>query len=216
VGGERLRLGWAESGWGCGEDGGFDPAGAGEAEGGGGAGEGAAGGGQVVDQQEAATGVAVAGLRRWAWWGRSVGAAHPPGATQVAAARRGEQADQREVEGGGDAGGDPLGMVPGRSGDPTGGDEGDQVGPDAGGSQGRPQPAAELGQGGWLAVELTGQDRGSQSIAIGPEGPHHHLRVGGQHPRTDGSRNRREAASAAGPGGRGATGQAGGRAEEAT
>jgi hypothetical protein len=93
-----------EGGGGGGEDGGFEVAGAGVAEGGGGAGEGAAGGGQVVDQQDPAAGQAVPGRWRWTGRGPAVRTAGAAGATrvaggvagtaQVAAAGRGEEADQ--------------------------------------------------------------------------------------------------------------------------
>jgi hypothetical protein len=136
---------------------------------------------------------------------RAVSSAGP---AEVGSAGRGEEADQREVEGDGDAGGDPLGVVAGWAGDLCGGDVGDQVGADSGGGQGDAQAAAELGQGGRLAVELAGQDRGPQGVTVGAERPEGHIRVGGQGPWPDVVRFGGQATGAAGPDPRDATGQA--------
>ena len=156
--------------------------------------------------------------RRWrgAGGGRGGGLARagPAGAAEVAAARRGEQVDQGQAQGGGDAAGDPPGVVPGRAGDPAGGDVGDQVGPGPGDGQGGAEATAELVQGGRLAVELAGQHRRAEGVAVRAEGPQPHLRVGGQQPWPDRPRLRRQAAGAARPRHRHPTGQAPGRSQQ--
>jgi hypothetical protein len=72
-------------------------------------------------------------------------------AAEVAAGGWGEEVDEREVQSGGDAGGDLLGVVAGQSTGRTCGDPGHQVGADAGCQQERAEAPAERHEGGGLA-----------------------------------------------------------------
>jgi hypothetical protein len=186
---------WAEGGAGGGNYGDLDRMGTGPAHGPGGAGEGMAGGGDVVDHQDPAGGEAAPAAGR-----RSISdpdhratsaigfVGIAAGATKVPTGRGSEQGDQGHVERGGDARGGLVGVVPRQAARRAGRDPGDQVDADPGRHQRGPEATAERVQGGRLPAELAGDDRRPQGVAVGPERPQRHARVGRQSPR---SRSRR-------------------------
>jgi hypothetical protein len=136
--------------------------------------------------------------------GRGPGRGRPPGRAGRPEAGPGRWRHRRRSAGRGPG----AGRRPGRR------RCGDQVGPGPGDGQGGAEATAELGQGGRLAVELAGQHRRAEGVAIRAEGPQPHLRVGGQQPRPDRPRLRRQAAGAARPRHRHPTGQAPGRPQQ--